>query len=52
MSTSLLLLYHYYQELSLCGQSHMTAYAFTSSLVNIFAVADKMEEKGKLCDSY
>lgn len=33
----------------------MTAYAFTSSLVNIFAVADKMEEKGKLsviCSSY
>ncbi|XP_019855201.1 PREDICTED: sphingosine-1-phosphate lyase-like [Amphimedon queenslandica] len=33
-------------ELSLCGESDMTAFAFTSSSVSVFAVADVMEGKG------
>lgn len=30
----------------MCGSPNMTAFAFTSEKINVFALADLMEEKG------
>lgn len=31
----------------MCGSPNMTAFAFTSEKINVFALADLMEEKGE-----